>query len=875
MGFVSYPSLPSINEGTVPPDGDPNSAIAMIGEAPARNEIAKRKPWVGPAGFVLEQCAHQAGLTRAEIYLTNVSKKPIEKNIEELIGRNGLTKLGEYWKDKLKEELQSVKSNVLIPMGRLACYCLTGHQQITKYRGSILESTLLPGRKVIPTIHPSSALHGNFMVRYYIVEDMRRSVVQSKFPEIRLLDRNYIIRPSWQDATDYIDHLRKERGTVSWDIEVTKNEVSCIGFAPNPTEAMCVPVDNYSASQEGHVWRAIANLIEDPQVPKLGMNLIFDTSYILAHNRIQTKGYIDDIMIAHHILYPDFPKGLDFLVSFQCKGEPYYKDEGKQWKLSQIKNWDQWWTYNCKDCTHAFEVWDAIKHQITEDGFFHYYRETMKYFDPINFMVWKGIHVDPGAIKIEKERVEKDIDKQQIELNTITGREFNVNSPKQCKEYFYEELKITPFTKYNKVKKTSSATLDDKSLERLAKGTTLRKPLQEAKLIQGIRGLRKLNSTYLDIGFDKDGRFRCAYNPRGTKNNRFASGKTIDGTGMNHQNLPLSFRSYLIPDDDRIFIEWDKVQAEWVVVAFVSGDANMIRVVERRLDAHAVSGSMITGLPDEYIKLEDKYVGHSRDPIDIEKARVELDKWCLANKPEWTREALSIVYPDAFWPRGYSIRQCGKHSNHGFNYDMQAPRFALEYETDLDLSKKIYDGYHKGYPGLKHWYKRTQAQLDKDRTLENCYGDKRRFLGEWSDDLFKEAYDWNPQSTVSRNNKNGMTRLYNDRTPWMRPFELLLEGHDSNLGQAPFSNLRDLSKVIFTGIEHMHDVLEWEGRQFSIRTDCKIGFDWKNMIELKDLDFKQIGDLELELPGIIEQAKEKHEESRRSEIREASSPGIA
>lgn len=868
MPFVSYPNISSANEGTVPPIGDPNSLITAIGEAPARNEIVKGKPFTGPAGFVFDQCIHLADLSRAELYITNVSKKPVETNIEELIGRNGLTKKGEYWKDKLKEELESTKSNVFVAMGRLACYVMTGRMEITKLRGSILESTLLPGRKVIPTIHPASALHGNFFARYYIVEDFKRAVEQSTFPEIKLLKRNYIIRPSWQDATDYIDDLRKKQGTVSWDIEVTRGEVSCFGVAPNPTEAMCIPVDRYSQSQEASVWKSISDLMEDSNVPKLGMNLIFDTSYILAHNRIQTRGHIDDIMIAHHILYPDFPKGLDFLVSFQCKGEPYYKDEGKQWKLNQIKDWDQWWTYNCKDCTHAFEVWDnGIKNKITEEGFYHYYRATMDYFDPVNFMVWQGIKVDPEAIKIEKERTTKGIEDRQIELNKITEREFNVNSPKQCKEYFYVELGITPFTKYNKTKRTSSATMDDKALERLAKGTTSRKPIPAAKLVQEIRGMKKLSSTYLDIGFDKDGRFRCSYNLRGTPNNRFASSKTIDGTGMNHQNLPLSYRGYLIPDDNHILIEWDKAQAEWVVVAYISGDANMIQVVEKKLDAHAVSGSMITGLPIDYIKLEDKHVGHSRDPMDIEKARVGLDLWCMENKPEWTREALRTAYPMAFWPRGYSIRQCGKHSNHGFNYDMQAARFALEYETELELSKTIYEGYHRGYSGLKHWYKRTQDQLDRNRTLENCYGDKRRFLGEWGDDLFKAAYDWNPQSTVSRNNKVGMVRIYKDRTPWMRPVRLMLEGHDSNLAQAPFLNLRDLAKVIQTGIEHMNDKLSWEGRDFSIRTDCKIGFNWRDMIELKSLDEKTVGDLELELPGIIEQAREKHEQSRRGEIR--------
>ncbi|KKK50008.1 hypothetical protein LCGC14_3129330, partial [marine sediment metagenome] len=73
------------------------------------------------------------------------------------------------------------------------------------------------------------------------------------------------------------------------------------------------------------------------------------------------RGPLECTRVAHHILFPDFPAGLDFMVSFHCNGEPYYKDEGKQWKLAQIKDWPQFWTYNCltgdtlilqKDCTY-------------------------------------------------------------------------------------------------------------------------------------------------------------------------------------------------------------------------------------------------------------------------------------------------------------------------------------------------------------------------------------------------------------------------------------------------------------------------------------------------------------------------------------------
>ena len=65
----------------------------------------------------------------------------------------------------------------------------------------------------------------------------------------------------------------------------------------------------------------------------------------------------------------------------------------------------------------------------------------------------------------------------------------------------------------------------------------------------------------------------------------------------------------------------------------------------------------------------------------------------------------------------------------------------------------------------------------------------------------------------------------------------------------------------------MHDDLEARGRKFSIGTDVKIGFDWKNMIELKGLKEKEVGDLTKELPGLLEQARDAHAGTTRETVR--------
>ena len=91
----------------------------------------------------------------------------------------------------------------------------------------------------------------------------------------------------------------------------------------------------------------------------------------------------------------------------------------------------------------------------------------------------------------------------------------------------------------------------------------------------------------------------------------------------------------------------------------------------------------------------------------------------------------------------------------------------------------------------------------------------------------------------------------------MQPFEQLLQVHDAGVGQYPLGNFENMAKVIMRGMEHFHDKMEYNGREFSIATDVKIGFDWKNMVELPDLTNYSVGQLGGELPKLIEEAGDK------------------
>lgn len=473
-------------------------------------------------------------------------------------------------------------------------------------------------------------------------------------------------------------------------------------------------------------------------------------------------------------------------------------------------------------------MYNALDSAITKmccEGFWpevmdHDYRDTydftIRLLDPLMYMMTRGILVDTERLYGMKGTLSKDVEEKQEELNSICGRPLNVNSPKDVQAYFYIEKGIPPYTKRN-AGGTTSITTDDKTMQRLARGTAQRPGMREAKLVQEIRGLKKLIGTYLDIELDSDNRFRCSYNPRGTKFGRVSSSKTIFGTGMNMQNLPMTAKSFLVADPGYIMFELDKRQAEWIVVAFLSGDANMMRVYFENKDPHTYTASQMFGVPEELILMENKIVGHESDVATIEELRHKLPDLKRLN----------------FIPRNMSMRQSGKKANHGLNYDEGYRTFALTNEMVEADAKRVINFYHSIYPGIRQWYQAVQTQLRHNRILTNCMGRKYKFMDAWGDSLFKAAYSFNPQSTVADNVNWGIIYAYEDVSPKMQPLEILGQVHDSILFQYPIYLLPDLVEVIRKIQGYMEPELEYMGRSFTIKTDMKAGFNWGELEELE------------------------------------------
>jgi uracil-DNA glycosylase len=143
---------------TVFGEGAREAEILFVGEQPGDQEDQQGKPFVGPAGRVLDEGLEEAGIDRALAYVTNVVKhfKWEPRGKRRIHAKPNWAEIAAC-RPWLDAELEVVKPRVLVCLGATAAQALLGRQfRVTKQRGVPVESDLAP--HVIATVHPSSIL---------------------------------------------------------------------------------------------------------------------------------------------------------------------------------------------------------------------------------------------------------------------------------------------------------------------------------------------------------------------------------------------------------------------------------------------------------------------------------------------------------------------------------------------------------------------------------------------------------------------------------------------------------------------------------------------------------------------------------------------
>jgi uracil-DNA glycosylase len=143
---------------TVFGEGDESARVMLVGEQPGNDEDLAGRPFVGPAGKILDRALEAAGIDRRRVYVTNVVKhfkwEPRGKRRIHAKPNAGEIAACRPWLDG---ELELIKPEFIVCLGATAAQALLGRQfRVSKDRGTFVPSPLAP--HVLATVHPSSIL---------------------------------------------------------------------------------------------------------------------------------------------------------------------------------------------------------------------------------------------------------------------------------------------------------------------------------------------------------------------------------------------------------------------------------------------------------------------------------------------------------------------------------------------------------------------------------------------------------------------------------------------------------------------------------------------------------------------------------------------
>jgi len=159
----------------VPGKGNFQSDVIFVGEAPGRNEDQKGEPFIGVAGKKLSIALDEAGISRDDVYITNIVKcRPPNNRVPKTSER-------ETCQEYLKQEISIIKPEIICILGNTAFNSILGGSEITKFRGKVVRKDNL---LYFLTIHPAATIYNQKLI------DVLKSDISKLFELIRELKNN-------------------------------------------------------------------------------------------------------------------------------------------------------------------------------------------------------------------------------------------------------------------------------------------------------------------------------------------------------------------------------------------------------------------------------------------------------------------------------------------------------------------------------------------------------------------------------------------------------------------------------------------------------------------------------------------------------------
>jgi DNA polymerase-1 len=491
---------------------------------------------------------------------------------------------------------------------------------------------------------------------------------------------------NWADFDQWLERLHKAPltaiDTETDSLDEMRAQIVGISFSVQAGEAAYIPLrhEGPDAPAQLPLDEVLARFkpwLEDPKHHKLGQHIKYDR-HVFANHGIEVQGYAHDTMLQSYVLEVHKPHNLTSLAERHTgrKGITYEDLCGKgahQIPFAQVPV-DKAAAYSCEDSDQTLDVHNALWPLLQADDKLRFiYELEIASSEALYRIERNGVLIDAPTLAAQSHELGQRILQLETEAYEIAGQPFNLSSPKQLGEIFFDKLGMPV------VKKTATGarSTDEEVLEKLAEDYPL-----PAKLLEH-RGLVKLKGTYTDklaqLALPRTGRVHTHYAQAVAVTGRLSS------NDPNLQNIPIRtpegrrVREAFVAPAGRVIASADYSQIELRIMAHLSGDHSLLHAFHAGLDVHRATAAEVFG--------------------------VEVD--------QVTSEQ----------------RRYAKVINFGLIYGMSSFGLAKNLGIETKAAAAYIDKYFQRYPGVKQYMDETKAAAKSMGYVETVFG-RRLYLPE-------------------------------------------------------------------------------------------------------------------------------------------------
>ncbi|ABA87851.1 DNA polymerase I [Syntrophotalea carbinolica DSM 2380] len=407
-----------------------------------------------------------------------------------------------------------------------------------------------------------------------------------------------------EDQLDDLIHALKKAGRFAFDTETTslvatRADLVGISFAIKPGEGWYLPVGHRYLGVPEQLDRALVidklrPLMADTQLAKIAQNAKYDL-LVLRRAGLEVAGLSCDTMLASYLANPAAKShGLDTLASellgYRTIGYTEVTGKGKKQIGFEEVEIEKATVYATEDADITLRLADKLEPQLAETGQGELFRTVeLPLVTVLSDMEWQGVRIDADFLKGLSADMKTRLATLEGEIHELSGRSFNVASPKQLGEVLFEHLKLPR----GKKTKTGWST-DVEVLTNLAEEHPI------AARVLDYRSVAKLKSTYCDalpkLIHPDTGRIHTSFNQAVTATGRLSS------SDPNLQNIPIRteegrrIREAFVPAEGNLLLAADYSQVELRILAHMADEPALKESFAHGEDIHARTASEIFGV---------------------------------------------------------------------------------------------------------------------------------------------------------------------------------------------------------------------------------------------------------------------------------------